>query len=142
MACPYFQPEERLLDHGESGSFGLGDPYLGRCGAVSGDRWRPSRETVLSMCNCGDVMERCVRFPADSEVSSTRFFVGAFGAGHITIRYTLFQDQLPAGHGTIDFHDFSPRPVESTLQMQAWAFAQSARRRIVVESHEAKAART
>jgi hypothetical protein len=46
MACPYFDPGERLP--GSAGS--LGDLYAGQCRAVD---WRPDAQTVADHCNLG-----------------------------------------------------------------------------------------
>ena len=62
MACPYFDPGERLP--GSSGS--LGDVYTGLCRADAGQAWQPDGYTLADRCNLGYARGRCAHFPAAS----------------------------------------------------------------------------
>ncbi len=77
MACPYFDPGERLP--GSSGS--LGDLYTGLCRADSGAPWQPDDRTVADRCNLGYARGRCAHFPATGGPDSVRFSVSKHVSG-------------------------------------------------------------
>ena len=62
MACPYFDPGERLP--GSSGS--LGDLYAGLCRADSERVRQPDAPTLADRCNLGYARGCCPHFPAAS----------------------------------------------------------------------------
>ena len=71
MACPYFDPGERLP--GSSGS--LGDVYSGLCRADAASAWQPDDRTVSDRCNLGYARGHCAHFPVSGGPDSVRFSV-------------------------------------------------------------------
>jgi len=96
MACPYFDPGERLA--GSSGS--LGDLYAGQCRA--GD-WRPDEQTVADRCNLGYARGFCPRFPANGGPDAVRFSVAKDENTLIRILYSIERDHRPFSNGALEF---------------------------------------
>src|SRR5260370_16766992 len=84
MACPYFDPGERLP--GSSGS--LGDLYTGLCRADSGSAWQPDDETVADRCNLGYARGRCAHFPATGGPDSVEFSVSKHEPAALRLLYS------------------------------------------------------
>ena len=99
MACPYFDPGERLP--GSSGS--LGDLYTGLCRADSGAAWQPDDRTVADRCNLGYARGRCAHFPATGGPDSVRFSVSKHEPAALRILYSLECDHRPLSNGALEY---------------------------------------
>jgi hypothetical protein len=96
MACPYFDPGERV--RGSSGS--LGDLYAGKCRA--GD-WRPDERTIADRCNLGYARGTCSHFPANGGPDAVRFSVSTDDKTRIKILYSIERDHRPFSNGALEF---------------------------------------
>ena len=96
MACPYFDPGERVS--GSSGS--LGDLYSGQCRAGG---WRPDQQTIADRCNLGYARGSCSHFPADGGPDAVRFSVSADDNTLIKILYSIERDHRPFSSGALEF---------------------------------------
>jgi hypothetical protein len=99
MACPYFDPGERLPGSGGS----LGDLYAGFCLADRLDRRRPDEQTVAERCNLGYARGFCPHFPEDAGPDSVRFSVKRDDRATIHILYTCERDHRPFSNGSLDY---------------------------------------
>ena len=128
MACPYFDPLERL----PLASGSLGDLYSGLCRASADRPFRPDEQTVADRCNLGYARGRCPRFPQDSAADSIRFTIAARDAAAIRVLYSLERDHRPVGAGALDYSipasGFTAAP-EEPLGRLARAYVRSFLRR-------------
>ena len=99
MACPYFDPEERLPL--SSGS--LGDLYAGRCRADAQSSWQPDRETIADRCNLGYARGFCSHFPDGEGPDSVRFAVSKHDGAAIRVLYSMERDHRPFLNGALDY---------------------------------------
>ena len=99
MACPYFDPGERLP--GLSGS--LGDLYAGICRADSGLAWQPDTQTVADRCNLGYARGHCSHFPLAGGPDAVRFSVSKHEQAAIRILYSLERDHHPMANGALEY---------------------------------------
>ena len=128
MACPYFDPGERLP--WLSGS--LGDLYGGRCKADAQQIWEPDGQTIADRCNLGYARGRCPHFPLDDGPDAIRFSVSKHGAAVIRILYTLERDHRPLANGALEYSTQTgafagPRP--EAVERLAAAYVRSFLRR-------------
>jgi hypothetical protein len=111
MACPYFDPLERL----PLASGSLGDLYSGLCRA-SGEPHQPDDRTVADRCNLGYARGHCPQFPHDANADSVRFMIAARDSGAIRLLYSLERDHRPVSAGSLDYclpeSNFSGAPGE------------------------------
>ena len=134
MACPYFDPGERLP--GSSGS--LGDLYTGLCRADSGAAWQPDDRTVADRCNLGYARGHCAHFPATCGPDSVRFSVAKHEPAALRILYSLECDHRPLSNGALEYSlpagDFSGAFADDlpdgSLRRLAAAYVRSYLRRI------------
>src|SRR5204863_9133286 len=98
MACPYFDPGERLP--GLSGS--LGDLYAGICRADSGLAWQPDTQTVADRCNLGYARGHCSHFPLAGGPDAGRFSVSKHESSAIRILYSIECDHRPFSNGALE----------------------------------------
>jgi hypothetical protein len=96
MACPYFDPGERLPGPGGA----LGDLYSGRCRL--GDS-SPDAQTCFDCCNMGYARGRCSRFPLNDGPDAVRFCVSKDGPEAIRILYSIERDHHPFSNGALEF---------------------------------------
>jgi hypothetical protein len=97
MACPHFDPGERLA--GSSGS--LGDLYSGQCRADNSAR--PDEQTLADRCNLGYARGRCLRFPENGGPDAVRFSVSRDDLSGIRILYSFERDHRPFAHGALEY---------------------------------------
>ena len=130
MACPYFDPGERLP--GSSGS--LGDLYAGICRADSVNAWRPDEQTVQDRCNLGYARGRCAHFPGTDGPDAVRFSVSKHDEAAIRILYSLECDHRPYSNGALEYSTQAGGFVgvlpERSLARLAGAYVRSYLRRI------------
>ncbi len=130
MACPYFDPGERLP--GSSGS--LGDLYSGLCRAEVGGAWQPDDRTVSDRCNLGYARGNCAHFPDTSGPDSVRFSVAKHEPAGIRILYSIERDHRPLANGALDYSAptgaFSGARPDGSLERLAAAYVRSYLRRI------------
>src|SRR5260370_7689278 len=96
MACPYFDPSDRLPLL--SGS--LGDLYTGRCRIAGGT---PDELTIADGCNLGYARGRCAHFPATGGPDSVRFSVSKHEPAALRILYSLECDHRPLSSGALEY---------------------------------------
>src|SRR5262245_29836775 len=96
MACPYFEPGERL----PLASGSLGDLYTGRCRA-SGEI--PDGRIIADRCNLGYARGHCASFPAKDAPDAVRFSVARHEGAVIRILYSMERDHRPFGNGALDY---------------------------------------
>jgi hypothetical protein len=99
MACPYFDPGERVA--ASSGS--LGDLYTGRCRADVAQIWQPDEQTVADRCNLGYARGRCSHFPQDDGPDAVRFSVASRDSDAIRILYTMERNHRPFSSGALEY---------------------------------------
>jgi hypothetical protein len=99
MACPYFEPGERLPL--SSGS--LGDLYAGRCRADASQAVEPDQRTVSDRCNIGYARGLCPNFPADNGPDAVRFCITKHEAPAVRILYSLERDHRPFSNGALEY---------------------------------------
>jgi len=130
MACPYFDPGERLP--GSSGS--LGDLYAGLCRADTVNAWRPDPQTVQDRCNLGYARGRCTHFPGAHGPDAVRFSVSKHEDAAIRILYSLECDHHPYANGALEYSTqaggFVGAPPDCSLERLAGAYVRSYLRRL------------
>ena len=128
MACPYFEPGERLPL--SSGS--LGDLYAGRCKADGAEAWQPDDHTVADRCNLGYARGRCSHFPSGGGPDAVRFSVARHDSAAIGILYAIERDHRPFSNGVLEYSTgsaaFAGAPSEA-LEKLADAYVRSYLRR-------------
>ncbi len=129
MACPYFDPGERLP--GLSGS--LGDLYTGSCRADAQDIWRPDDKTVAQRCNLGYARGCCSHFPQDGGPDAVRFSVAGDDRSAIRILYAAERDHRPFANGVLEYSthtsEFLGPLADPSLARLAGAYVRSYLRR-------------
>jgi len=129
MACPYFDPSERLP--GLSGS--LGDLYAGSCRANAQHPWLPDEQTVSRRCNLGYARGCCPHFPADTGPDAVRFSVSRDDLSGIRILYAAERDHRPFASGALEYSiptgEFAQPPADASLSRLASAYVRSYLRR-------------
>jgi hypothetical protein len=130
MACPYFDPGERLP--GSSGS--LGDLYTGLCRADAGSAWLPDQQTVQDRCNLGYARGHCAHFPMAHGPDAVRFSVSKHEDTAIRILYSLECDHRPFSNGAIEYSTlagaFTGSFPDGSLENLAAAYVRSYLRRL------------
>ena len=99
MACPLFEPTERISWRAWQGRFRppLGAPHRGLCHA--GAAAEPAPEPLLlDGCNMGYARGCCARLPA-SAADGIRLEVARLDAEAVEILWLLEKDCLPLEHG-------------------------------------------
>jgi hypothetical protein len=99
MACPYFDPAERLTGSGGS----LGDLYAGLCRADTERSRQPDEQTVANRCNLGYARGCCAHFPQDGGPDAVRFSVKLDDGAAIRILYTFERDHRPFSNGALEY---------------------------------------
>ena len=131
MACPFFEPLERLRD--ATVRVPLGDFWSGACHANAESLFVPDDHTISEYCNMGYARGRCPRFPAAQSPDAVRFLVVRDSAQVIEIQFAMEQNHHPHSHGKLEFSSASgtfTQPVEGhLLEQQARAYAASYLRR-------------
>lgn len=112
MACPFFEPVERIE---ETGRWPLVDAWQGRCAATG---VTPDRERTLASCNLGYARNVCGQFPDSADADAVRFEMQPSGR----VRYILEREHFPASAG---YCGESGGPL---IELQAAAFRESHRR--------------
>lgn len=128
MACPYFDPGERLP--GLSGS--LGDLYAGACCANPQNTCLPDEETVSRRCNLGYARGCCPHFPPDGAPDAIRFSVSSDDRSAIRILYAAERDHRPFASGMLDYSISAggfAQPADASLARLASAYIRSYLRR-------------
>ena len=128
MACPYFDPGERLPL--SSGS--LGDLYSGRCRADALASWQPDPQTVADRCNFGYARGFCSHFPAGDGPDSVRFTVSKHDGAAIHVLYSMEHDHRPFSSGALEYSTRSGAFLEAQpepLERLAHAYVRSYLRR-------------
>jgi len=128
MACPYFDPGERLPL--SSGS--LGDLYAGLCQADPRETWQPDGQTVADRCNLGYARGQCSHFPAGDGPDAVRFSVAKHNNPLIRILYSMERDHRPFSNGALEYStssgQFQKEPT-AALERLAAAYVRSYLRR-------------
>lgn len=125
MACPYFEPLDRVHpgDWLHAPRLPLIEPYRGVCRATQ--PFEPPEAVQRDVCNWGCARGRCDRLPADG-ADAVRFSVTGETPGKLQIIFVFEKNCAPVEHGVIEY----PGPAPSTiLEKQARAFGESWQRR-------------
>jgi hypothetical protein len=128
MACPYFDPGERLPGSGGS----LGDLYGGVCCADTGRSCQPDEQTVADRCNLGYARGRCPNFPENGGPDAVRFAVQRDDRAAIRVLYTFERDHRPFSNGALEYSAQTGRPAgpaDLALSRLATAYVRSYLRR-------------
>jgi hypothetical protein len=130
VACPFFEPRERLRD--VATRMPLGDVWSGVCRA--GDApFTPSDSTVTELCNMGYARDACVRFPGEDAPDAVRFLIARDRDQLIRIAYAVERDHHPRACGTLDYlrlqGALDGARVDALLESQALAYVASYLRR-------------
>jgi hypothetical protein len=128
MACPYFDPGERLQGSGGS----LGDLYAGLCCAESGRSRQPDEQTLADRCNLGYARGRCPHFPQDGGSDAVRFSVKLDDRSAIRVLYTFERDHRPFSNGALEYCAQTGElagPADLSLSRLATAYVRSYLRR-------------
>jgi hypothetical protein len=128
MACPYFDPGERLPGSGGS----LGDLYAGLCRADSVRSRQPDEQTVADRCNLGYARGRCPHFPQDGGPDAVRFSITRDDQSAIRVLYTFERDHRPFSNGALEYSALSGElagPADPPLSRLATAYVRSYLRR-------------
>ncbi len=128
MACPYFDPDERVLGAsgiGRAPSGSLGDLYAGQCRAGG---WRPDERT---RCNLGYARGCCAHFPANDGPDAVRFSVSKDDRTAIKILYSIERDHRPYLNGALEFSTATGRfaAAPESIERLAGAYVRSYLRR-------------
>ena len=99
MACPYFEPEERL----PLASGSLGDLYAGRCRADASGTHQPDERTVADRCNLGYARGFCPKFPTGDGPDTVRFCVSRREDSTLRVLYAMERDHWPYSSGSLDY---------------------------------------
>jgi hypothetical protein len=126
MACPYFEPRQRLEDPASPIPPPLGDYYGGRC--VAGESFEPDPETARDLCNYGYARGRCPRFPGGDGADAVRFTIGSDDETIVVIRYATERDHYPLECGELSLGR-AAQACDSILLRQAQAYLESYLRR-------------
>ena len=130
MACPYFDPGERLP--GSRGS--LGDLYAGLCRADAGSDWQPDVQTVQDRCNLGYARGRCGHFPEGHGPDAVRFSVSKHEEAAIRVLYSVECDHRPYSNGLLEYSTQSGAFVgalpDASLERLGAAYVRSYLRRV------------
>jgi hypothetical protein len=99
MACPYFEPGERL----PLASGSLGDLYSGHCGAVGSTAFEPDERTLSDRCNLGYARGLCPRFPVNGGADAVRFSVAGHDESGVRLLYSTERDHRPLASGALQY---------------------------------------
>jgi hypothetical protein len=128
MACPYFDPGERLSGSGGS----LGDLYGGVCRANAGLSRQPDEQTLADRCNLGYARGRCPHFPENGGPDAVRFAVQRDDSAVIRVLYTFERDHRPFSNGALEYSAQTGDPAcpaDLSLSRLATAYVRSYLRR-------------
>ena len=99
MACPYFEPEDRL----PMASGSLGDLYAGCCRADSAHVYEPDERTVADRCNLGYARGFCTHFPPGDGPDAVRFCVSKSEESGLRVLYAMERNHRPYSSGSLDY---------------------------------------
>ena len=130
MACPFFEPLERLQE--AATRVPLGDLWRGTCN-VEGAPYIPDDSAISELCNMGYARGRCPRYPRAGEGDAVRFLIARDQEDLIRIEYVVERNHHPHMHGVLEYSralgDFSGLSANVLLARQAQAFVTSYLRR-------------
>jgi hypothetical protein len=128
MACPYFEPGERL----PLASGSLGDLYAGCCRADASHAYCPDELTLAERCNIGYARGACLHFPAGEGPDAVRFTVTRPSEAGFKILYAMERDHRPFSSGALEYSTaagaFEGAPPEALARL-AYAYVRSYLRR-------------
>ena len=128
MACPYFEPEDRL----PMASGSLGDLYAGHCRADAAHVYEPDERTVADRCNLGYARGHCAQFPPGDGPDAVRFCVSKSEESGLRVLYAMERDHRPYSNGSLDYSQaagaFVGAPPEALVRL-AGAYVRSYLRR-------------
>jgi hypothetical protein len=134
VACPYFLPEQELVQLGftHPGRLPLGAPWRGSCNAPGHAGASPSEDELRNGCNLG-YARGCSRLPGERTADSVRFAIVRERSGEIEVCYAYERNYLPKKHGSLQFklNDgvWTTPESEAQLARMAQCFLQSFLRR-------------
>jgi len=99
MACPYFEPGERL----PLASGSLGDLYAGLCGVDAAHGLRPDERTIAERCNIGYARGACPHFPNSDGPDAVRFSISKSDSAAIRLLYAMERNHRPFSSGSLEY---------------------------------------
>ena len=104
MACPYFMPNERLLEGAwiHPARLPLGSGWTGQCTAPGHEGVTPEAETLHQNCTLG-YASGCQRLPSQRDADAVRFSVLRENESRVSVVYVFERNHEPAGHGNLEF---------------------------------------
>jgi hypothetical protein len=143
MACPFFDPTERLDQKlwPHPSRLPLGAGFAGTCRARPGEDYQPSPTALRDWCNLGYGAAGCGRFPKDGAPEAVRFTVTSDAGGVVRLQYVVEKAYLPWESGTLEFDRsrsaFRAAPQNPLLARQAQVYVDNyLRRRYGTESRK------
>jgi hypothetical protein len=134
VACPYFLPEQELVNLGfaHPQRLPLGAAWRGSCGAPGQAGLLPNEDELKNGCNLG-YARTCNRLPSERSADAVRFAIVKERTGDIEVCYAYERNYLPGDHGRLQFKLADgawtvPGP-ETQLARMAQCFLQSYLRR-------------
>lgn len=134
MACPYFLPEQELVELGfpHPQRLPLGAAWRGSCGAPGQGGVLPNEDELKNGCNLG-YARGCRRLPEDRPADAVRFAIVRERAGEIEVCYAYERSYSPGEHGSLQFKladdTWTTPGSETQLARMAQCFLQSYLRR-------------
>ena len=131
MACPYFDPAQRIVYSHDSrlSMLPLGDSWAGVCRALPAEPVQPDDATLYPLCNLGYARGACKRFPAGDGPDAVRFTISRDDGASVGVYYVVERDHHPYAHGALEFSmardGFVAPPAGETLCRQARAYVES-----------------
>ena len=104
MACPYFLPEQEMVELGfpHPQRLPLGTAWRGTCSAPGHSGIAPSDDELKNGCNLGYALG-CKRLPQERTADAVRFAIVRERGSEIEVRYAYERNYEPGDHGSLQF---------------------------------------
>lgn len=134
MACPYFLPEQELVELGfpHPQRLPLGTAWGGTCSAPGQSGLAPSEDELKNGCNLG-YARGCRRLPQERTADAVRFAIVRERGSEIEVCYAYERNYEPGDRGSLQFKladgIWTASNSEAQLARMAQCFLQSYLRR-------------
>jgi hypothetical protein len=134
VACPYFLPEQELVQLGfpHPQRLPLGAAWRGSCSAPGQVGGIPNEDELKNGCNLG-YARGCKRLPMERTADAVRFAIVRERGSEIEVRYAYERNYEPGDHGSLQFKladgAWTASSAETQLARMAQCFLQSYLRR-------------
>jgi hypothetical protein len=104
VACPYFLPEQELVQLGftHPQRLPLGAGWRGSCTAPGQAGCTPNEDELKNGCNLG-YARGCRRLPVERTADAVRFAIVRERTGEIEVCYAYERNYLPGKYGSLQF---------------------------------------